>query len=78
LSFVEIIAAQPERATDSPSDWIYRGFMPEIYRAGLNPTRTYQAYAQTYVERDVRQLIQVKDHFIFDRFLRLLLTSDFS
>jgi predicted AAA+ superfamily ATPase len=72
LSFVEIIAAQPERATDSPSDWIYRGFMPEIYRAGLNPTRTYQAYAQTYVERDVRQLIQVKDHFIFDRFLRLL------
>jgi hypothetical protein len=45
--------------------------MPEIYRAGLNPTRTYQAYAQTYVERDVRQLIQVKDHFIFDRFLGL-------
>ena len=72
LSFVEIIAAQAERATDSPSEWIYRGFMPEIYRADLNPTRTYQAYVQTYVERDVRQLIQVKDIFIFDRFLRLL------
>jgi predicted AAA+ superfamily ATPase len=72
LSFGEVIAAQNERADDSPSDWIYRGFMPEIYRAGLNPTRTYQAYLQTYVERDVRQLIQLKDLLIFDRFLRLL------
>lgn len=72
LSFVEIIAAQAEKAADSPSDWIYRGFMPEIYRADLNPTRTYQAYVQTYVERDVRQLIQVKDLLVFDRFLRLL------
>lgn len=38
--------------------------MPEIYRANLNPTRAYQAYAQTYVERDVRQLIQVKEQLV--------------
>jgi predicted AAA+ superfamily ATPase len=61
LSFGEVIAAQSEKANDSPSEWIYRGFMPEIYRAGLNPSRTYQAYLQTYVERDVWQLIQLKD-----------------
>ncbi len=59
-------------ADDTANTWIYRGFMPEIYRAGLNPTRTYQAYAQTYVERDVRQLVQVKEQLTFERFLKLL------
>ena len=72
LSFNEVLSHDPSIADDSADNWIYRGFMPEIYRAGLNPTRAYQAYAQTYVERDVRQLIQVKEQLTFERFLKLL------
>jgi uncharacterized protein len=72
LSFREILRHGRPFQADTASHWIYRGFMPEIYRADLNPTRFYQAYAQTYVERDVRQLIQVKEQLVFERFLKLL------
>lgn len=72
LSFNEVLSHDRSIAADPANNWIYRGFMPEIYRAGLNPTRAYQAYAQTYVERDVRQLVQVKEQLTFERFLKLL------
>lgn len=72
LSFSEILSNDKSLRDNEAYSWIYRGFMPEIYRADLNPTRVYQAYAQTYVERDVRQLIQVKEKLVFERFLKLL------
>jgi len=72
LSFGEVLSHDESFKENAAHKWIYRGFMPEIYRAELNPTRAYQAYAQTYVERDVRQLIQVKEQLVFERFLKLL------
>ena len=72
LTFNEILSHVPSLKNRDPSEWIYRGFMPEIYRSKLDPTRSYQAYTQTYVERDVRQLIQVKEQMVFERFLKLL------
>ena len=72
LSFREILSHEPELRKDAAHSWIYRGFLPEIFRAGLDPTRAFQAYSQTYVERDVRQLIQVKEQLVFERFLKLL------
>lgn len=72
LSFNEVLSHDSSFNDDAAHNWIYRGFMPEIYRADLNPTRSYQAYAQTYVERDVRQLIQVREQLVFERFLKLL------
>ena len=72
LSFREVLSHDESFKENAAHNWIYRGFMPEIYRADLNPTRAYQAYAQTYVERDVRQLIQVKEQLVFERFLKLL------
>ncbi len=72
LSLTELCAHDKKYANVAAAEWIYHGFHPEIYRAKLNPTRTYQAYTQTYVERDVRQLIEVKDQTRFERFLKLL------
>ena len=72
LSFHETLSHEGSSKNDMPSTWIHRGFMPEIISADLNPTRAFQAYTQTYVERDVRQLIQVKEQLVFERFLRLL------
>jgi predicted AAA+ superfamily ATPase len=53
-------------------DWILRGSYPEIR---TNPQVDRQlwcaSYIQTYLERDVRQIINVGDLNTFDRFLRV-------
>lgn len=51
---------------------LYKGCMPRIYNDAQEPTQAYGNYFQTYVERDVRQLIKVKDISIFESFMRLL------
>lgn len=47
------------------------GFYPRIYDAGLNPTQALGDYLGTYVERDLRQLITIKDLALFEKFVRL-------
>jgi len=51
---------------------IHRGFLPRIYDQNQQPVIAYRNYLQTYVERDLRQLINIKDLMIFEKFLRLL------
>jgi uncharacterized protein len=53
-------------------DYIYQGFLPRIYDQQQRPTTAYSNYYQTYVERDVRQLINVKDVSLFEKFIKLL------
>lgn len=52
-------------------DAILKGGFPRIYKDELNPSKAYRNYFQTYVERDLRQLIQVKDLLQFQRFVRI-------
>ncbi len=52
-------------------DYIFKGFYPGIYSAKLNPVKAYNAYYQTYVERDVRSLINIKDLSLFNKFMKL-------
>lgn len=47
------------------------GFYPRIYAATLNPTQALGDYLETYVERDIRQLIAIKDIALFEKFVRL-------
>lgn len=49
----------------------YKGFYPSVYDRNLNPTTYYNNYIDTYVERDVRSIIAVKDLTIFRTFLKL-------
>ena len=49
-----------------------RGFMPEIWRQGVSPSRYYRNYLRTYVERDVRAMVNVRNLAMFEKFLRLL------
>lgn len=51
---------------------IFRGFLPRIYSDGLDPTTANEEYYRTYVERDVRQLVQVENQSAFETFVRLL------
>jgi len=55
----------------SADDFLYSGFYPGIYKEQLNPTIAYRSYYETYIERDLRQLINVKDLDLFQRFVRL-------
>ena len=50
---------------------LIKGGYPRIYQDKLDPTKAYRNYFQTYVERDLRQLINVKDLMQFERFVRI-------
>ncbi len=50
---------------------LYKGFYPRIWHKGLDPTQALRDYFETYVERDLRQLINIKDLHLFQRFVRL-------
>jgi len=51
---------------------IVKGAFPRLHQENLSVTRFYNGYVQTYVERDVRTLLNVKDLNLFQRFLTLL------
>jgi predicted AAA+ superfamily ATPase len=53
-------------------DLIVSGSFPRLHEKRLNARRFFNGYVQTYVERDVRSLINLKDLSLFQRFLMLL------
>jgi len=64
----------PERRPAHPSDVmdvLLRGFYPRIHDKDLDPSTWYSGYYQTYVERDVREIVNVGDLESFGRFVRL-------
>ncbi|MFM9951000.1 MAG: ATP-binding protein [Saprospiraceae bacterium] len=52
-------------------DYILKGFYPRIYDFDLNPTNWLLDYIQTYVERDLRQILNVSDLGAFRQFLEI-------
>jgi predicted AAA+ superfamily ATPase len=52
-------------------DVLFQGSYPPIFDRHLNPTDWYSDYVQTYVERDVRQILRIQDLGSFQRFLKL-------
>lgn len=50
---------------------IFNGFYPRLYDKDIAPTDYYPSYIATYVERDVRMLINIGDLSRFTRFIRL-------
>jgi len=53
------------------SKYIKTGFYPRIYDKKINPELFYPSYIQTYAERDLRQIINVSNLFLFQKFMRL-------
>ena len=70
LSYEEIKKAG---RTESLDESIIRGFMPELYLENTrDPYVYYRDYLDTYVEKDLRHMIAVKDLNAFLRFITLL------
>ena len=66
--------AELQRAGRLPPDLdelVFRGLYPPLYDRDITPGDWCAGYVSTYVERDVRQLIAVRDLSAFQRFLRM-------
>ena len=56
----------------SRDELLYQGFMPRLYSEGQPADLLYRSYFQTYVERDVQTILNVKNKDKFEKFLKLL------
>jgi len=52
-------------------DFLFRGFYPRIYDKDIEPNLFYPSYIQTYTERDLRQIVNISNLFLFQKFMRL-------
>jgi hypothetical protein len=57
---------------DDFEDYVFQGFLPRVHDQQQRPRTAFANYYQTYVERDVRQLIRLKDASLFEKFMKLL------
>ena len=58
-------------AATGVDDLLFTGFYPRIHDQGLDPTQALGDYVETYVERDVRRMLEVRNLDAFQRFVRL-------
>lgn len=68
MSLTEIARADREMSIDRA---LLMGGYPRLIRDELDPTKRYRNYLATYLERDLRQLSEVKDLILFQKFMRL-------
>lgn len=68
LSLTEISGIDTETSTDNI---MYNGFYPAIWSGKNIPRLLYPNYVKTYIERDVRNLLEIKNLDTFQRFIRL-------
>jgi len=69
FSYAELQAAG--RAPSSVNALLHAGFFPPIHDRPVDPTVWLQDYVGTYLERDVRQILNIQDLAIFQRFIQL-------
>jgi len=53
------------------SSVLFKGFYPRVHHKNLNPVEWLGNYYKTYIERDVRDVLNVGDLDTFSRFVRL-------
>ena len=80
LEIHPLSVAELERWSKKPATgselwrWIFLGGYPEIYERSFTPAQFFSDYLATYIERDVRKVLNIKNVRLFDQFMRLLAT----
>lgn len=69
LSLEELQAVGNLKSLD---DLLFEGCYPAVQSEGLNPTKTYGNYVATYLEKDIRKMMQVHNIALFEKFLILI------
>ena len=74
LKLLPFSLAERTALVGTPADiphLLFNGFYPRIFADNLDPVEALSFYITTYVERDVREIMAIKDLAAFSRFLRL-------
>ncbi len=70
FSLPEIEGHYPEFSTKT-DELIFRGFYPRLYDQAISPTIGLSDYITTYIEKDLRQLSQIQNLGLFQKFIKL-------
>ena len=68
LSLAEISTPDADLSTDN---LMYNGFYPAIWSGKNMPKYLYPNYVKTYIERDVRDVLSIRNLDVFQRFVKL-------
>lgn len=74
LALLPFSAEEIHQAGLFPKTWmeaLFRGGYPPLYHGEMDPGFWLNSYLATYVERDVRQMVNIQDTSLFQRFLGL-------
>jgi predicted AAA+ superfamily ATPase len=71
FSHAELEAHSPSLKPANVETAIWRGGYPVLYDRDAEPSTYFQSYLETYVERDARNVLNIKDLNSFQTFLRL-------
>lgn len=74
LELLPFSVAELEQLPESLSDLdtlLWKGSYPPVQSDGIAPEDWFPAYLRTYVERDVRQIKNIENLLLFERFLTL-------
>ncbi len=71
LELLPFSIAEAQTAMTDLDTLLFSGLYPPIYDRNIKPHLWCEDYVKTYIERDVRKLINVKDLSLFQRFLSL-------
>jgi hypothetical protein len=55
----------------SLDEMLLKGFYPRIHDRNLDPVKAYKDYFETYIQRDLHELIHIKDLHSFQKFVKL-------
>lgn len=64
----------PELESNSPhnlNEFLFKGMYPPLYDQNFEITKWYANYIHTYIERDVRQIKNISNLIVFERFVKL-------
>jgi predicted AAA+ superfamily ATPase len=67
LSYDELRSVEPGRVEEQ----MFLGGYPRLHDTGIAPDDFFPSYVRTYIERDVRSILNVTDLGMFGRFLQL-------
>ena len=68
FSFIELKNEQPQTTL---LKHIFNGGYPRIYDKKIHPTDFFPSYIQTYLERDVKSILNIKNNIKFSIFLKV-------
>lgn len=76
INFSEIIKRNKNYEVNDIYDYIFRGFFPALYDDLTQKENTfYRSYIATYLEKDLKDLIDVNDEVKFLNFLKVLASN---